>query len=515
MEVGHRPCAPTLEGIPSELRLRILQDVLVSDDPISITFDPHGYIRLIRGQHVEPVESLGLLTTSIQMYDAAATIFYGENKFVLPWTAALAFLGVYQFTSAQQLRCLEIRSSLKSPFFGFAPFINALADGAPDQLREIIITFQDPAKALACVFELTNAVAACTSFESPTLEFVFAPMKDSSTFPSATSASFVSLASRICSTLAEPNGNFHDFHQFSGPYCKQDLLSTNASPNLQKITIVGPIPPALLPELEAHTCKVGQCGIEKLSSYRDPKHYDKMTTSDRHHYIWKKKDHPDVFPGVDMRQFHPLLPEKYREQLGEEFDVWPLRNGGFAERIDDDLPFPYDVFENEDEEVEAPPAPDPIPRFALVGEYLSSVNVQRRGFLASRREDRARRLNDLIAGSTKTINPFLVGDNAMARGSMHDSGDAETTTSDTTMAPHVQAQTHQAMTDAMTSHQADATPSQIPTGGRSSNSGPSALPLSGTAEDAGSIMSNGNSANNIPHHGRSGLDVIDWVNNSD
>jgi len=40
------------------------------------------------------------------------------------------------------------------------------------------------------------------------------------------------------------------------------------------------------------------------------------------------------------------------------------------------------------------------------------------------------------------------------------------------------------------------------------------LPPARVAEVAASVISNGNSANNVPGHGLPGFDVMDWINTS-
>ena len=435
---------PTLEGIPSELLLKTLGDILLEDDPISITFDGDGHIRLNHSQYVEPLESLGPFTTSTQMYDAATRVFYGQNEFVIPWTPVLASHGIYQFSTAKHLRRLTIESdrAINSPYFGFVPFINALMEGAPDQLREIVISFEEAPRLLTCVYELTNAVAACASgsFDTPTLNFELSITNDGLMWYGSRIHGNSCIKRWVCRTLEMDDSTLHDLKPFSGPYCKQDLLCTNFSPNLQKITIVGPFPHELLDKFEAHTCKVGQCGIEKLPSYRDPNDDDvgpDQATDDRRHYIWKKKDNPDIFPCEDMHQFHALLPKKYREDLAEDFDMLPLSKGGYARRIDDDLPFQHGIYnddedDKEDDQVEAPGSPTCY----MFNNELRDMDMRRRDYFASRWEARARRANCLIAPVGNKTDSSLVSDNARARPSMPQSPDAETTNFGTIPAPH-------------------------------------------------------------------------------
>lgn len=473
------PCDPSLKGIPFEVRNQILQPLLQSDNPIFLTFNSDGYFRLPADQDAESANSLGLLSASSQLYDETTAIFYGANQFVVPWSTELVSQRTYNLSSAKYLRRLEIRCVDDGPFFGFAPVINALAEGAPDHLNEVIISFQDAARLLACVFELTNAVTECSFFHSPTLEFVLAPLKENPPFSDDTG-----LATNINLTMVRPNASIHGLHQFSAPYGKY-ILSTSSAPGLRKITIVGPIVPGFIPIFESHKCGAGQCQIEKLSFYQETNNLDDLTTNDRRHYVWKKKDHIDVLPDPNMRQWLPPLPKKYRDQLCLEFNLSSLDGGCDAEPVDGGLPS----------------SPDNI----------RTANGLRSRGLSYRLSRRARMLGLPIGGPSMGTDPS----DGINSGVPPQPSDAGNTAVDANVALHgVQAQFHEPSPVGTTGNQVDATTHHLADG--------NILPDGDILEDcsssndseASSINSNGNSANNVPNHGIPQAEVMDWIANS-
>ena len=324
MSQAYSPAAATLAGIPSEARLEIFKFLLQSDQPISITFNADGHLRLVDDEENEAaaklVKSLGVLPVSQSIFATALMVLYGENKFVMRWTEDVASITTINMCSAKNLRHLDIQCKQDySPTFGLARFINILVPGAAEQLTEITITFDDEVKLLACVAELTKAVTTCGSLNCPILEVVVSPEHEWYKKPLWTNwqhDNLVSTLRRQNSTLnellelAESDGNDnHMFFNYTGP-------------NFKKIKIVGPIAKEFLPKFEAHTCEAGHCEMKNLSTTQAPAtHVNAPITKDPRRYVWAKKTTTNALPEVNMRQWLPRMPKEYAAELFSEFNM--------------------------------------------------------------------------------------------------------------------------------------------------------------------------------------------------
>lgn len=344
------PSEPSLGGLPFEIRTEICKHLLRSDVPFFLTFNANGHLRLtdlFRRSAMGTVKSMGLVTVSRAWNENATTVLYGENKFVIQWNNDVASVPTFNFATTKYLRRLTIVCDAKGPYFGFAPFINRLVAGAPDQLSEIVIKFNDIIRLLCCVFELTKAVAACSFFESPAIEFGLTLVKDDLTdrlLRSVTRGSLDDLPD--------------DLHHTPPPVHGNQIIYTPSAPNLRKIKILGPITLNLLAKFENHKCKAGQCQVELLSA-ADPKPATKaeiVTPMNPRHYIWKQKAHIDVLPDPNMRQWFPPLSQKYVEEMCREFNIeslddlyreYDIQSDKGLEPMSDGLPFPFGFSSND------------------------------------------------------------------------------------------------------------------------------------------------------------------------
>lgn len=343
------PSEPSLGGLPFEIRAEICKHLLRSDVPFFLTFNANGHLRLtelFRRAAMGTVKSMGLVNVSRGWYENATTVLYGDNKFIIQWNNDVASVPTFNFATAKYLRRLTIVCDAKGPNFGFAPFINRLVAGAPDQLSEIAIRFNDTIELLCCVFELTKAVAVCSFFESPALEFALTLVKDDVTdrlLRSVARGSLTDLPDDLHHTPPLVHGN--------------RIIHTPSAPSLTKIKVVGPITLDLLAKFENHKCTASQCQVEALSA--DPKPATKaeiVTPMKPRHYIWKQKGQIDVLPDPNMRQWFPPLSQKYVEEMCREFDIesldelyreYDIQSENGLQPMNDGLPFPFGFSSND------------------------------------------------------------------------------------------------------------------------------------------------------------------------
>lgn len=294
----------TFFDLPSELRLKIYEDVLRFPDPIKLQTCYGG--RLKSAMHGSKLP-LHLFLVSKHLYLEASLFFYKRNKFQLP-RSLFMITGIHPGQPlCKRLINLELLCGPASQW-GYAKQCKELALLMP-QLQRLELIFNDPdsSNMMIASEELSNAIATCASmFDGPQLRL----------------SAWVTKKDLRLDQLEARHSNMRNGRSAETRVKTEKpfvALVQSEMPTLTLIQLTGEIENMCLRDLVRRTCLPGDCTWIQI---KEEMNMDNMTGSRSgilKEFRWGKTDAAATAyrPEVDMLQWYPPLSDASLKILRE------------------------------------------------------------------------------------------------------------------------------------------------------------------------------------------------------